>query len=236
MAWVEGRYAVRSVGRNVRRTALSVVGIGVGLALALFMESMNRGRAELFSRAAAYSGAGHLRVTPAGWRLRRDPRLRLAGGEAALAAARALPGVAVATPRARAQVLLAMGTRVVGVEAVGVDPATEPAAYRFVRKVAQGRYLEPAAGKANWNIHAMARDGLRRELSAGHPLYDMPTRAVGRRQDCDDVLFSIEDGSGRVAVVHLTWTQRRTGAVALVVSALAGVLCNKSVSPAPTVW
>ncbi|WP_229213225.1 MULTISPECIES: chemotaxis protein CheB [unclassified Duganella] len=36
-----------------------------------------------------------------------------------------------------------------------------------------GAYLEPAAGKANWNIHAMARDGLRHELAdllkrAGH--------------------------------------------------------------------
>ncbi|HEX8963117.1 MAG TPA: chemotaxis protein CheB, partial [Rhodocyclaceae bacterium] len=28
-----------------------------------------------------------------------------------------------------------------------------------------GRYLEPAAGKANWNIFAMARDGLRHELA-----------------------------------------------------------------------
>lgn len=27
-----------------------------------------------------------------------------------------------------------------------------------------GKYLEPAAGKANWNIHAMAREGLRRPL------------------------------------------------------------------------
>ena len=27
-----------------------------------------------------------------------------------------------------------------------------------------GRYLEPAAGKANWNVFAMARDGLRAEL------------------------------------------------------------------------
>lgn len=28
-----------------------------------------------------------------------------------------------------------------------------------------GKYLEPAAGKANWNIHAMAREGLRFELA-----------------------------------------------------------------------
>lgn len=32
-----------------------------------------------------------------------------------------------------------------------------------------GKYLEPVAGKANWNIHAMARDGLKHELlSAFH--------------------------------------------------------------------
>jgi two-component system CheB/CheR fusion protein len=29
-----------------------------------------------------------------------------------------------------------------------------------------GKYLEPAAGKANWNIHAMAREGLRHELAS----------------------------------------------------------------------
>jgi two-component system CheB/CheR fusion protein len=29
-----------------------------------------------------------------------------------------------------------------------------------------GRYLEPAAGKANWNIHAMAREGLQYELGS----------------------------------------------------------------------
>ena len=29
-----------------------------------------------------------------------------------------------------------------------------------------GRYLEPAAGKANWNVHVMARDGLRAPLVA----------------------------------------------------------------------
>jgi hypothetical protein len=52
-------------------------------------------------------------------------------------------------------------------------------------------------------IEGMQRE-LRRELSTGHPLFAMPTRAIARRQDCDDALFSIEDGSGRVAVVHLT--------------------------------
>lgn len=40
-----------------------------------------------------------------------------------------------------------------------------------------GHYLEPAAGKANWNIHAMAREALRREL--GSALHQV-TRNRGR--------------------------------------------------------
>ena len=32
-----------------------------------------------------------------------------------------------------------------------------------------GKYLEPAAGKVNWNIHAMAREGLRHELALALP-------------------------------------------------------------------
>lgn len=47
---------------------------------------------------------------------------------------------------------------------------------------------------------------LRREVGPGHPLHGVATRALGRRCDQDDVLFALEDGTGRVAVVHLTWT------------------------------
>lgn len=146
MAWVAGRYAVRSVRRNFRRTLLSIVGIAVGCVLALFMESLNRGRDQLFASAAASAGSGHVRVVPAGWRARRDSRLRLADWRADLAAARALTGVVAATPRAHADVLLAMGTSVVPVDLAGVDPTIEPATNRLVRTVARGRYLR--AGEA----------------------------------------------------------------------------------------
>jgi ABC-type lipoprotein release transport system permease subunit len=213
MARVEATYALRSVGRNLRRTALSVLGIGIGVALALLMEGLNRGRAELLSRAAAYSGSGHVRVVPAGWRLRRDPRLRLAGGEADLAAARSLPGVAVATPRARAQVLLAMGSQVAPVEMVGVDPATEPATFRFVRTVAQGRYLAPGDAGAAVVGKALA-DRLRAELGD-----DLVATAVGRGGNIESGMLRIvgivatgsEELDASVCQVALADVERLTG-------------------------
>lgn len=50
--------------------------------------------------------------------------------------------------------------------------------------------------------HAMLVE-LQRELDSTHPLNGVAAIAIARRQDNDDVLFSLEDG--RMAVVHLTW-------------------------------
>jgi two-component system CheB/CheR fusion protein len=41
-----------------------------------------------------------------------------------------------------------------------------------------GKYLEPAAGKANWNIHAMAREGLHHELTSAVIKAQQQTEAV----------------------------------------------------------
>lgn len=143
MTGITERYAGRSARRNLRRTILSVAGIGIGCALALYIDSVNRGKDELYVRAAAESGAGHMRVVPGSWRLKRDPDLRLRDFRQDLEAARSIPDVAVAVPRARAQVLLALGMHVVPVEMAGVDPSVEPRAFRFVRRVSRGRYLAP---------------------------------------------------------------------------------------------
>jgi len=144
MAFVGTKYAVRSVGRNLRRTLLSMAGIAIGCILALVMESLNRGRGELFARAGSASGIGHVRIVPAGWRERRDQRLRLADWKADLQAAHAMPGVATVTARARAQVLLAVGSHVVPVEMVGVEPDIEPRTFRYVQTIQRGRYLRSA--------------------------------------------------------------------------------------------
>lgn len=66
-------------------------------------------------------------------------------------------------------------------------------------------WLEPwyaieAAEHAQW----FAAE-LQQELSPGHPLYGTPVELLGRRDDREDFLFHLLDGSGRVAEVHLTF-------------------------------
>ncbi|MCB9597661.1 MAG: ABC transporter permease [Sandaracinaceae bacterium] len=138
---VASRYAVRSLSRNVRRTILSVLGVGFGVGVGLLSISMVQGLQRMTIEAAATGGIGHLRVAPAGWVDSRDAALRLEGGAAPLEAIRAIDGVDVATPRARMGGLLGLGTRSAFVQLTGVDPATEQRALRTVRIVTEGRYL-----------------------------------------------------------------------------------------------
>lgn len=62
--------------------------------------------------------------------------------------------------------------------------------------------------------HPYPHDGaaaheLARELPPHHVLAGIPVKAIGFRQDCDDVAFELLDGTARIAVVHLTWTRER---------------------------
>ena len=148
------RYAVRSLLRHKRRTLLSVVGIGVGCAVSLFLISFVRGAGEMMMRAAAENGNGHLRVVPSDWIATRNRDLRLANWRELLEKIRGFEYVETAVPHSRVEALLAMGTRTTGVTISGVDPDGEPAINRLVRSVTEGAYLsadssgEAVIGKA----------------------------------------------------------------------------------------
>ena len=49
---------------------------------------------------------------------------------------------------------------------------------------------------------------LRKEVCGKHPLFGRRAITVGKRDDCDDVLFFLPDGPDPLAMVHLTWRMR----------------------------
>lgn len=50
---------------------------------------------------------------------------------------------------------------------------------------------------------------LKREINKNHILHGTKLKEIARREDCDDVLFLLLDGSNRYAVVHLTWSGKK---------------------------
>jgi ABC-type lipoprotein release transport system permease subunit len=150
-------YAMRSLRRHLRRTILSVLGIGVGCGLCLFSIAFVRGEKQMMIRAAAESGAGHLSVVPPEWVGTRNNDLRLDHWRRHRDRIEGMGSVRVVTPRAEADGLLAFGTWLTAVVMTGVDAVTEPVANRLAQKVAEGRYLEPGEEGAAVIGRAVAR-------------------------------------------------------------------------------
>ncbi len=140
---VSTRYAVRSLRRSTTRTLLSLFGIAVGVAIGIIATAWIRGEGEMFVKAAAASGTGHLQLTPNDWQRTGDERLRIVGKiTEKLAQVRALPEVEVAGVHVLAEGLLGMGTRVQSAQLRGVEPAVEPQLLRYINGLNAGRYLK----------------------------------------------------------------------------------------------
>ncbi len=168
MRWgISMKYAVRSLARHMRRTFLSALGIGLGVGVCLFMVSFVRGEGEMIMRAASESGTGHMRIVPKEWPAVRENDMRLGDWKSIRESLQQLEGLDIVTPRARTEALLAFGTRVTGVEMVGVDPETEPETNRLVRNVTKGRYLKPGDREATV-VGAAVADRL--DVEVGDPL------------------------------------------------------------------
>jgi len=138
------RIALRGLDRHRRRTLLSVLGIGVGVAVALFLTAFMMGESEMVVRGVVRTGIGHLHVAPTSWAETRDRDLRLTDWRGVLDEARSMDHVVAAAPRAATTALLGFGTKVAGVEMLGVDPASEPDVNQLVQGLNRGRYLTPA--------------------------------------------------------------------------------------------
>ncbi len=52
-------------------------------------------------------------------------------------------------------------------------------------------------------------DEFHREMPAGHILEAVDLSAIAYRKDRDEVLYALNDGSGRLAAVHLTYCKTR---------------------------
>ena len=69
-------------------------------------------------------------------------------------------------------------------------------------------WLDPWVPAKSEKVKVGFKMELARELQEGHPLHGSKVSAIGCRGDNDDVLFEIQDGVGRYAVVHLSWSSK----------------------------
>jgi hypothetical protein len=88
-------------------------------------------------------------------------------------------------------------------------PSGVPCIRVMPREERHYEFLEPwwSTDGQGADFHRTFLDQLKTEVSPGHVLYGLPVRMIGRDGASDDTLFEILDGSGRLALVHLTWAK-----------------------------
>lgn len=137
------KIAWRSLGRNRRRTFISVGAIGFSLALAVFFIALGDGVYRALVDDAARMHGGHLTIEDARYEAAPSVDLRIEGVTALRERVAALPGVARTKAMVLGQGVVQSGAGAVGAAVVGVEPAIEGATSPLARRIVAGRYLAP---------------------------------------------------------------------------------------------
>ena len=137
------RLAARNVLRNVRRSLITVLAIGVGMMALLFLWAFIDGVNEQMIDNSTRYLSGHLQVHREGYHDDQSlDRLMADGGQVA-----ARTGAAAATPlvsrRLEGSALASVGDKSRGIVVLGVDPQAERRVTTLGETVQEGRFLQP---------------------------------------------------------------------------------------------
>lgn len=131
----------RNLRRNLRRTVITVVGLGLGFALAAASWMLIDGYLQATIDAMVGGTTGHLQVVHPGQL--ETPNLFdvVSPPEQVVAQLESIPGVTAASPRIDSAVLLAAGDRSAGAQLFGLDPASEGGVSARPDQVVAGRFV-----------------------------------------------------------------------------------------------
>jgi ABC-type lipoprotein release transport system permease subunit len=139
------KIAIRDLGRNKRRSVLTLVAVGLGMALLIVMSGLIEGAVAGSLENSIRLQTGHLQVRAASYHedeLSLKWEDLLPDPQALAAQIRGQKGVRVATPVLWANGMLTVGDQSVGVQVFGIDPLSE--AYVPIRDVlVAGEFLAP---------------------------------------------------------------------------------------------
>ena len=185
LAWL----ALRNLGRELRRSALTAAAMAVGLALLIFSRTLADGAHEDWIDIGVRLGSGHVTVSAPGFRDGEslDDRLPPAQLEASLAAIAAVPApdAPLASVRVSTRGLASSPDGALPAWILGVDPGVESAFSRLGEEVTDGRYLE-----AGDRLHAYVGAGMAERLGV-RTGSRMVLTAQGARGDIEGQLVRV---------------------------------------------
>ncbi len=157
------RLSARSIGRNLRRSALTAAAMAVGLALLIFSRSLAEGGHEQWIDSAVRMGTGHVAIQAPGYletgKLEDRLDSELVGVAVNAVQSRLGERLVSWAPRLSVNGLASSTASALPVRIEGVDPAQEVQFSDIEDKLVEGRYLE-----ADDRLHAFVGVELARRL------------------------------------------------------------------------
>lgn len=135
MAW-------RNLGRNRRRTALTVAAIAFATLVLIFFKSMQAGGYAEMIESIVRTHVGHLQVQAPGYQEDKDIDIALEDPEAVLRLCENTPGVRAAVPRIQVGMLINQGDHSFGALMVGTDAVREAQVTTLAKVIKEGDYLD----------------------------------------------------------------------------------------------
>jgi ABC-type lipoprotein release transport system permease subunit len=135
------KLAWRNLFRNTRRTVLSGLAVGLGLAALIFYDALVIGMTNTMIETATATLPGQAQIHHAGFRTTLDVANVIADPAAVLAGLAQEPEVKAYAPRVASYAMLSSAADVASVMLYGVDPERERTVSRLAVALKQGRYL-----------------------------------------------------------------------------------------------
>ena len=155
LAWL----ALRNLGREMRRAALTAAAMALGLALLIVSRTLADGAHEDWIDSGVRLGSGHIVFNASGYRDSESLEDRLSAGQVAAASAAVeraeLAEAVITSVRVSARGLASSPEGAVPAWILGIDPAAELAFSRIGTDVLEGRYLEDGD-----RLHAFIGQGM----------------------------------------------------------------------------
>lgn len=140
---VDIKMAWRNIGRNPRRSLLTILAVAFASTLLIFMLSWQFGSYDTMINASVRINTGHLQVQAEGYREKDSVRRVVPEPQRIARILERTPGVAAYTFRANAFSLISSEKRTYGALVIGIDPEKEARVSTLETLVRRGLYLSP---------------------------------------------------------------------------------------------
>lgn len=135
------KLALLNIGRNPRRSVITILAIGVGLAALIFLWGFTDGNLEQMRENVIRLLTGHVQIQRQGFDESLSPELTLPDAEGIIKKIEAHPSLVAYSKRAQSEALIGTSERSRGVIMTGIDPGQEPKVTDLNDHVLEGRFL-----------------------------------------------------------------------------------------------